>query len=115
LGKLWHSIKHFFFEFTAEEDFTDPMPQVGLLTKATYAKQMLDNPIYKEVLQKIEADAVKLWQNSPLHDVEQREIMYMQHRVLKQIDAYIKRYVVDAQYEAHQEQMKDHQAEKAMV
>jgi hypothetical protein len=65
-------------------------------TQAYYAQQIIENPLYAEVIAKIEKDCTAKWQSTPFNDVEMREQMYLHLRVLKQIDSFIRNYVVSA-------------------
>ena len=74
--------------------FVEANMMLSPLDKAVYAEQMLGNPIYKELINKIEADVLKLWKASK--DVEDRERLHVHYMVLKQFDAYARMYVADA-------------------
>lgn len=91
-------------------NFVAPQP-MDKKTKRFYAEELLGNPLYEEIIKKIESDALELWKNTPHNDVEGREIAYMHFRVLRQIDGYIRRYVSDA---AHEE-LRDRQVHETAV
>lgn len=81
-----------------KKDFTfDFVSQSGLdnKTKVFYAQNMLNNPLYDEIINKIKSDCMRLWETSPDQSIEDREQLYSHMKILKRIDAYFRRYVSD--------------------
>jgi hypothetical protein len=87
--------------------FTGANPHLDAGSKRYYASELLNNPLYQEIMSKIEVDCLRLWQNSPVEAFQDRETLHMHYRVLKQIDAHVRRYVADAAYTEMEKQMTD--------
>ncbi len=59
---------------------------------AMYAKQLIDNPLYKHVINEIEEDLTNMWKATNVADMEERERIYTMLRACLKLDARIKYY-----------------------
>lgn len=91
-----------------KKDFIPAEPNMAKGSKKYYADSLLSNPLYKEVIQRIERDCLELWKNTPIEDVEQRERLFMHFKVLKQIDTLFRRYIQDVDIEEHNKNVPDY-------
>ena len=60
---------------------------------------MLDNPLYKEIIAKIEVELKNLWLASPVMDSNGREQVWQMTQMLKKIDSKFQAMVKEAIYE----------------
>lgn len=82
-----------------EREFACSLPDLAVSQKGELAKQMLDNPLYKEVIVKIENDLYYLWNNSQTEDRAGRERTWNMLQMLRKIDRTIVGYLNEALYE----------------
>tara|TARA_R110000824_G_scaffold88567_4_gene217686 strand:- start:2320 stop:2574 length:255 start_codon:yes stop_codon:yes gene_type:complete len=54
------------------------------------AKEILDNPLFQEAIQKVSAELDHEWINSPIRDTEGRERIYMMKRMLNVVLIQVK-------------------------
>lgn len=73
-------------------------------TRAVDAQMLLDNPVFKEMMTKIESDITKQWKDT--EDVETREVIWHRIQALKHIDELLKRYINEALIEDAQKKEK---------
>jgi len=90
--------------------FASAEPSMDKKSKKYYADALLSNPIYEEVMKRIEDDCVKLLLNTPYDAKAIREDCYMQYRVLRQIDGYVKGYISDINMEEQLRKLQELQA-----
>jgi hypothetical protein len=74
-------------------EFVPSDPHLKKGSKRFYADEMLRNPIYQEVIDRIETDCIRKWRSTPSEATAIREQYYLHLRVLKQIDQYIRGYI----------------------
>jgi hypothetical protein len=82
-------------EAPQEIDFAQPKFDRDKAAKRYYAEEMLKNPIYLEVIDRIEKDCIQKWRATPSEASDVREQYYLHLRVLKQIDQYFRSYVLE--------------------
>jgi hypothetical protein len=78
-----------------EREFTAAIPNMEKGSKLFYAEELLGNPLYMEIIGRIERDAIDKWKSTPSEAKEVREQYYLHVQVLKQINQYIKGYISD--------------------
>jgi hypothetical protein len=64
-------------------------------SKLYYAEELLNNPLYMEIITRIEKDAIDRWKATPSEAHDIREVYYLHVQVLKQINQYIRGYIND--------------------
>lgn len=89
LIRLW---KRFRFKKTASGD-------LDVLTKASLARQLKENPLFDVMLKDIEDEITDYWKNSPAGDKEGREVLYMRMEAIRKISSMVDGYIDTALYE----------------
>ena len=64
--------------------------------KTTYAMQLVDNPVYKEVMDSLEREAFFLWSKTSSDNISEREYLFKHFNVVKLIRRRINGYLSDA-------------------
>lgn len=67
-------------------EFASSSPNLTVSQKGELAKQIIGNPLYKEVIAKMEDELQYLWLNSHSKDTEGRERVWNTIQMLKKID-----------------------------
>jgi hypothetical protein len=83
-------------------EFTGPRIDDDIGIKRLYANQLLNNPIFMEVINKLETECIEMWKSTTPEDVSKREILYIHQKVLKQLVSKIKQYIAEAENKAAQ-------------
>lgn len=66
--------------------------------KAEYAKQILGNPVYSEMLLKVEQDIIIKWKSSLVKGKEYREELFYEYEALRKIDNALRGIINNAIY-----------------
>lgn len=77
-------------------EFVAPRSDLTPEQKAQLAKQMLKNPLYREVIDRITEELKELWANTSASDTETREQIWLMLQMLKKIDQKFNGYVNEA-------------------
>lgn len=85
-----------------------PVPEIiksVLSTKerATYARKLMENPLWEEVFEDLRDDAFKLWVGTSLEDVEQREYLWKHFQLIGVLQRRLKAYVTTVTIEEDME------------
>lgn len=65
------------------------------LERAQQAKQLLDNPVYREALESVRSAIVSAWSNAPIRDVEGQHELKLMLKLLTDLENNITRVVND--------------------
>ena len=72
--------------------------------KAEYAKQILENPVFAEIISKIEQDIILKWKGSIVKGSEYREELFKEYEALLRINKVINGIINDAIYAKQKEE-----------
>ncbi len=92
-------IKRICRRFCGCSDFIPiPVIRVALTPaeRATYAKQLIVNPVWEELFENLQDEAFKLWANSTSRDFESREFMWQQYQIVSLLKRRIAGYLANA-------------------
>lgn len=64
--------------------------------RAARAKQLKDDPIFREVMDGLKAEAVNVWSRSKAADQDQREFAWMMVRVIDRIEDGLQAIIDDS-------------------
>ncbi len=76
---------------------------MDIYKKAEYAKQILENPVYSEIISKIEQDIILRWKGSIVKGKEYREELFKEYEALIRIGNVINGIINDAIYAKQKE------------
>jgi hypothetical protein len=65
------------------------LKQYSAEDKALYAEAILNNPVYRAVVEEIQKDLVNRWRSAPMSDVEGREELFRMNAAIEKIDQSI--------------------------
>ena len=68
--------------------------------RGSYAKALLENPVFKEIMEELRRDAIYLWEQTSADAVEQREFYWKHIKALNQIEGRVTRYANEALYQS---------------
>ncbi|GEM_PF-5201905 len=74
--------------------------------KAIYCQQLLDNPIFMDIFSTIEQELIDTWKNSPVSDMEGREVIYMRLEALRKFRTMLEGYIAEVEYERRMQEEK---------
>jgi hypothetical protein len=78
--------------------FASAEPNMEDKSKAFYADQLINNPIYEQIMKELRVKYTDFWLNSAFNEKDRREEYYQYLRALNQIDWYIKSHITNIKY-----------------
>jgi len=82
---------------------------MDILEKGHYAKELLNNPLLKDIFKIIEQDTINTWRSSPALAREDRESLWKLLKMLDKIRGTLQGFINDALYE---KELKKNKTEK---
>lgn len=79
--------------------FAGPDERLSIFQKGELAQQIVDNPLYRIAIKRIEEELINRWKNSPIRDTEGREKIFHRIEALHNIDIAIQGFISTAIYE----------------
>jgi len=71
-------------------------PTLTPAERATYARQLAQNPVWNELIRNLKADAFTFWEKTGYQDVEGREFLWKQAKVIELIELRVRGYLSNA-------------------
>lgn len=71
-----------------------------MIDRATHAKQLLDDPMFREAMETIRAEAISTWEKTSARDTDAREIAWLTVKVLGRIEGVLQSAVDDGRIAA---------------
>lgn len=72
------------------------------IRKGNEAKYLLEHPLLVEALSAIKEEFKTAWENSPVRDVEGRELIFLGTKILKQIEGALQSHITTGKFAALQ-------------
>ena len=69
--------------------------------RGTYAAQALNNPVMAEAFDELEREALTLWSNTVLREIEEREFLWGHVKALRQLRIKLAGYINEAKINEH--------------
>lgn len=91
----------------------EPLPEpkiiesaLSKMERATYARQLMTNPLWDEVFDNLRDDAFKLWVGTNTEDVGHREYLWKHFQIIGVLQRRVKAYIETVSLEEAMEEKK---------
>jgi hypothetical protein len=85
-----------------------------LSTRAFEARQVLDNPVFKEAFEMLRADVVETWKACPLRDTEAQVLALQQMRIVDKFEDLLVRLIEAGKLADHRMNVADLRRDSAL-
>jgi hypothetical protein len=77
------------------------------IERGNKAKELLENPVFNEAINTLEIAAIKVWEETKVGEVKEREFIFQHIKALKQIKDIINRYANELLLERRMKENKE--------